>query len=722
MKVTKFVLLIGLLCAALSTGYLAEQTQKNKAEVALQAAIKTETVDGNLKSAIEQYKKIAELPDANRTTVATALLRMGQCHEKLGETHMQEARKAYEQVLREYGDQTEAVKLAREKLSSLVRVQPATEVAAGKFVMRKAWEGSASSVSPDGRYATYVEEYNLAVRDLSTGKIRRLTDKGSIETRAFVDHSIFSPDGNEVAYEWFNGDETWDLRLIGFDGSEPRVLLHRDNGDDIYPCAWSPDGEKILAAFMRMGGPGFLTAEIAFISVADGTIKIIKQTHKTQFPAISGMNLSPDGRFIAYSASNKEGQKQNDLFLLSSDGNSDFLLVEHPANDHSPTWTPDGKSVLFVSDRGGAPGLWMIDVDEGKSDGEPELVKPDISGIEKVIGFTLQGAYYFTLSVSMGDVYVADYNPTTGKVQGKPRVLATRRGKKIEPAWSPDGQQLAFYRRTGPDSWAPGWRTLFIRSSQTGEEREFPNDLILYGSIQWFPDGRSLLVSSKREGDSAIDFYRIEVETGATNLLMQRKDGAGSFWPGLSPDGKTIYFTYYKNESGESYTGPGDCFLGSYQIETGLEKELCSILPRDQRERQSITVSPDGRRLAFVVHEGPWPITSVIKVILLEGGQSQEIFRSPWPAYIPGNQGLEWTQDGSHLLFVRVPDFTKDLGDLMRLPAEGGEAQEVGLTALRLKSPSIHPDGRQLAFKAGRKVSNEIWVMENFLPETRDKK
>ena len=59
MKPTKLVLLTGLLCATLFAGSLANQVKDNKADVALQAAIKTETVDGNLKGAIEQYKKIA---------------------------------------------------------------------------------------------------------------------------------------------------------------------------------------------------------------------------------------------------------------------------------------------------------------------------------------------------------------------------------------------------------------------------------------------------------------------------------------------------------------------------------------------------------------------------------------------------------------------------------------------------------------------------------------
>src|SRR4030042_417771 len=120
MKPTKLVLLTGLLCAALSAGYLASQAKDDKAEVALQAAIKTETVDGNLKGAIEQYKRIAALPGAGRATVATALLRMGRCHEKRGDADTREARKAYEQIVREYGDQAAVAAEARTRLAALV--------------------------------------------------------------------------------------------------------------------------------------------------------------------------------------------------------------------------------------------------------------------------------------------------------------------------------------------------------------------------------------------------------------------------------------------------------------------------------------------------------------------------------------------------------------------------------------------------------------------------
>ena len=85
-----------------------------KAEVALKAAMDKEVVDGDLKGAIEQYRKLAQ--SANRTVAATALVRMGQCYEKLGDT---EARKAYERVVRDYAEQRQPVLQARQRLAAM---------------------------------------------------------------------------------------------------------------------------------------------------------------------------------------------------------------------------------------------------------------------------------------------------------------------------------------------------------------------------------------------------------------------------------------------------------------------------------------------------------------------------------------------------------------------------------------------------------------------------
>jgi tetratricopeptide (TPR) repeat protein len=114
MKPATRFLLAALLCAALPAGFSANQAKDDRAEVALQAAIKKETIDGDLKGAIEQYQRIAQ--STNRAVAAKALLRMGQCHEKLGNA---EARTAYQRLVRDFGDQAEIVAQAQVRLAAL---------------------------------------------------------------------------------------------------------------------------------------------------------------------------------------------------------------------------------------------------------------------------------------------------------------------------------------------------------------------------------------------------------------------------------------------------------------------------------------------------------------------------------------------------------------------------------------------------------------------------
>src|SRR5712691_3254749 len=96
----------------LSTALLA--TAQKTPESMLGAALHQEEVQGDLKGAIAAYQKVVATPGVSRKTTAEALVRMGQCYEKLGDS---ESRKAYERVLREYADQKESAALARGRLS-----------------------------------------------------------------------------------------------------------------------------------------------------------------------------------------------------------------------------------------------------------------------------------------------------------------------------------------------------------------------------------------------------------------------------------------------------------------------------------------------------------------------------------------------------------------------------------------------------------------------------
>ena len=102
----------------------------------------------------------------------------------------------------------------------------------------------------------------------------------------------------------------------------------------------------------------------------------------------------------------------------------------------------------------------------------------------------------------------------------------------------------------------------------------------------------------------------------------------------------------------------------------------------------------------------------MLKVIPAAGGEAREIV----PAKnIPVNM-LAWTADGRRLLFGVGNDNAKR--EVWLVSAEGGEPRKLDLDMDKMAGFTAHPDGKRIAFTAGG-FDNEIWVMENFLPETR---
>ena len=83
-------------------------------------------------------------------------------------------------------------------------------------------------ISPDGKYLSYVdwETGDLAIYEIATGKKSRLTNKGSWDdSDEFAESAKWSADSKQIAYSWYNKQERYDLRLIGVDGEDSRVLV-----------------------------------------------------------------------------------------------------------------------------------------------------------------------------------------------------------------------------------------------------------------------------------------------------------------------------------------------------------------------------------------------------------------------------------------------------------------------------------------------------------------
>ncbi|MBI3666166.1 MAG: PD40 domain-containing protein, partial [Acidobacteria bacterium] len=446
---------------------------------------------------------------------------------------------------------------------------------------------------------------------------------------------------------------------------------------------WSPDGAAILAFLEHKDGNSLI-----LVSAVDGSVRNLRAVGH-RFPGRA--SFSPDGRYIAYDLQAGGDAFQRDIFALPLDGGGETPLVQHPADDLFLGWTPDGKRILFASDRTVQPGVWKLEVAGGRPVGAPELVRRDIGRIY-AIGFTRAGAYYYGVDTGTDDIYIATLDPATGRPLGPAKPLGRRFvGANAFPEWSPDGRHLAYKLEETPGIEAPRFASLGIRSLETGAERQLSLRLYLLPGMRWSPDGGSMLMTGW-DHENLQGLYRVDVETGEMTLVVRVPDMhiRQAVW---SPDGKSVYY----NENGRP-------IKGTHFVRRELAGGRETVVYRGPFS-WSMALSPDGRKLAFCSDEG-------LSAIPAGGGEQRSLWKPK-----ESIMDVAWTPDGRYILVgKRRSSSDQDTAtELWRIPAEGNEAQNMSLTMGVIPHMRIHPDGRRIAFTAGQS-SAEVWVMENFLP------
>lgn len=595
---------------------------------------------------------------------------------------------------------------------------PLAEAAGPGVVVRQVWADRSTddegTPSPDGRYISAVdwETGDIAIRNTDTGESRHLTNKGRWEENGdeYGARSAFSPDGKHVAFTWLNWRANnpygpGELRLASVDEpSEPRILYRSEEVEYVHADGWSPDGKHVLVLVNRKDR----TNQIGLVSIADGSLRILKSF---DWRSPIEMAFSPDGKYILYDFPIAEKSPERDIFLLSSDGSSETALITHPADDYVLGWTPDGDGILFASDRTGNWDIWLSSLSNGRAGTPPKLLKRDVGQINP-IGVTREGAFYYGVQGSNSDVYEAALDRETGKLEGSPKRVSTRFvGRNSGPDWSPDGRYLSFVSRRGPDiglerTRSTGW-TLVIRSLKTGRDREIPLALTNFQRLRprWSPDGRILLApGTDRKGREGV--YRIDAEAGEMSAVVQHL-GPDEFvsWSDWAAEGEAVVYSLHHRITRERRI-----------ISTGLKDGQETQLHKDTTEGSYFedgAVSPDGRWIAFHTPAG-------LEVMAAVGGPTRKLFHSK-ERNAHRVHGITWTPDSRHLLFTTggYPD-----RGLWRVPLEGGTPQPVGLQMNMLGTwgLNVHPGGKRIAFHAidqPERYTTEVWVMENFLPETR---
>ncbi|TCO62739.1 amidohydrolase family protein [Actinocrispum wychmicini] len=379
------------------------------------------------------------------------------------------------------------------------------------------------SWSPDGTKLVYVVDYSvIEVVELASGNRQQLVTATG-ETSLYGPQ--FAPDGKTLGYVRVTGP-TAEL-VVG----DKVVSEH----EDVSPFApdWLSDKEIMYTADGRirrrvLGGE---VKDVAFTAV----VPLARRRYRrrpTDFTArgpfdvkgIAGPVLSPDGRQVAFRA-------LNSLWLLLIGGRPRKIVADGFFNT-DPDWAPDGRSLVYVSDRAGTANLWRYDLATGKSDRLTDLpnaqITPRFSPDGKKIAYQDESGatWVFDLAANTASkVVAAMYQPG-------------------RPTWSPDGTMLALaairpYSRRS----RAGHNQVLIVDLRTNEIRYQPvatdRSIATRGDDGpvWTVDGRYLVFAM----ESLV--WRVPVDrtgkiTGPPRQLTDEVSDSVS----VSADGKTVLY------------------------------------------------------------------------------------------------------------------------------------------------------------------------------------
>lgn len=582
-----------------------------------------------------------------------------------------------------------AVVLATAALVTILQAVRESRIALrGKdsVAVRVVWSGNGAddsgSVSKDGRLLSFADwsTGNLAVRENATGQVRRITANGSVQGEQVL-WSVLSPDGSQAAYDWLNRAGDYELRICSVDGSHVRTIFRMGGGDLFRVSDWSSAG--LIAGTIDIGGLE-ATAVLSVLTI-DGTLRRLETADK----GVSGRPVfSPDGRLLLHEHE-QASDDGSDVFAYDFETGKDVPIVTHEGDNAALGWMPDGRTVLFASDRSGAPAIWAQRVASQGPVGEPKLLAIS-SGWITPLGVTNNGTLYGGLSEGMLNVYTMELDPITLSPLQPPRALLRHHtGTNWSPSWSPDGRFLLYQSRYGP-----AVKGLVLRL-ETGQERTFRPRLKDYHRPLW--RGKSIVAAGSDGVRSGL--FSIDPETGDSTLLLSQAVTESSFAPSWSADGQTMFNRF------------DDLTRGVYRMElpAGPKSVLYRPPPGASVAPLNPVVSGDGARIAFFVRDYPEGQKSLL-VMDSTGGPARAVVTVGQEEDLGASLG--WLPDSRRLLFTRVQ---ASGSSLWVVAADGSDLRQLFFFSSAVKSAkfmSIHPDGRHVAFQAGE-PRLEIRVVEN---------
>jgi tricorn protease len=483
------------------------------------------------------------------------------------------------------------------------------------------------TVSPDRSEIAFVSGGDIWTVPSRGGEARLLVSHAANESRP-----LYSPDGRRLAFvstRSGNGD----IYVLTLGTGELRRLTFDDAMDQV--TAWSGDSRWLY--FQTSSHDISSMNDMYRVRVDGGTpMPVSADRYANEFfgaPAPDGKSMAVVARGFGSSQWWRKGRShldESELWLVrwTEDAAPPQYerLTAMGAKQLWPMWSPDGRTLYFMSDRSGVENIWARDAASGQArqitkftDGR--VLWPSISADGKAIVFERDFAVW-SLDPATGEAHAV---PITlrGASAGPAVERLTMTNGVQEMALSPDGKKVAFVMHG----------EVFAASSKDGGDgARVTWTPAAEGQLAWAPDSRRLVYASSRDGPWHLYLYDF-----ASGKETRVTAGAGSdVAPRFSPDGKLIAFTRDGKE------------LRAFDVESKQDRQLAEgTFGRPPFvSARGMTWSPDSRWLAYLTISGAKQFQNAW-VVPAAGGSARAV------SFLAnsGAGSLSWSPDGTYLLF-----------------------------------------------------------------------
>jgi Tol biopolymer transport system component/DNA-binding winged helix-turn-helix (wHTH) protein len=536
-----------------------------------------------------------------------------------------------------------------------------------------------------------------------------------------------SPDGNQVAYAWREGEDVRSHIYVKVIGEGKPLPLTTGPQSDECP-AWSPDGRTI--AFVRFSGPP--TIRIYVVPALGGAER---QVAEGPFGCVTGIAWSPDGRFLAV-AENHAQPDSSSLSLVRVEDGDKLVLTKPPdakTADSDPAFSPDGRLLLFTRCVGNSHcGLYLLDLAAGYQPvGGPRLLRQesvDVAGAT----WTANGREV-VYALSAGNRMNYHLMRVRAEAGSQPQPLAFTGERSSRPAIAPRGNRLAYTQ----DLWDSD-----IWQVQPGKRpRSFVSSTRMEYAPQYSPDGKHVAFSSDRSG--LLQIWVCDGD-GGNPAQLTRSDAGASGTPRWSPDGRWIAFDHHEKERWRIYVMASD---GGQVRRLAKDEGDIEVIPswsgdgkwiyyasnrtgrfeiwkRAAQGGQGMQLTHNGGWVAFESHDGrslyytnsnhnsgrqgeifTTTKTGGLWVLPLGGGEEKQVVESVWyRAFAVMDDGIYY-----------IPAPAANGGSVRFHSFATGEDKEVSsIGQPTFQGLSVSPDRKTILFSAEVQTGSNIMVADSF--------